>query len=219
MAYKKNPNNSVDVALKSFYICRSSALKCHIFSSGTIVVPFTRFSIMHCGDTHALQWRRRCQLPTSHSDVLECASSVVPDREGGTVWEGGCSVRKRQVGEKARKLWFRAQQSPEPVHKSQIVSSNGLAVKWQSVNITQQYIKSKFYCRVLDVKHTVVCCSLVSKGQQGHMCKMKGEAAVGCFHRGMERSGSGPSTNTRLIVQVQGNSEWGFHSVIPAPPS
>lgn len=60
---------------------------------------------MHCGDTHALQWRRRCQLPTSHSDVLKCASSVVPDSEGGTLCGGGLrhSVRKRQVGEKARK--------------------------------------------------------------------------------------------------------------------
>lgn len=36
---------------------------------------------MHCGDTHALQWRRRCQLPASHSEALECASSLVPDRE------------------------------------------------------------------------------------------------------------------------------------------
>ncbi|GLD63505.1 sperm acrosome membrane-associated protein 6 isoform X2, partial [Lates japonicus] len=79
-------------------------------------------------DTHALQWRRRCQLPASHSDTLECASSLVPDRE--------------------EEMWERV-------------------------------------------------------GCQGHICKMKGEAAVGCFHRGMERSGSGPSTNTRLIVQVQ----------------
>lgn len=53
-------------------------------------------------------------------------------------------------------------------------------------------------------------CSLVSVGRQGHICKMKGEAAGGCFHRGMERSGSGPSINTRLIVQVQGNTEWAF---------
>lgn len=34
--------------------------------------------------------------------------------------------------------------------------------------------------------------SLVMLGQGGHICKMKGEAALGCFHRGMERSGSGP---------------------------
>lgn len=153
-----------------------------------------------------------------HTVTFSSVPALWSQTERGVECEGGVgvhSVRKRQVGEKARKIWFRAQQSPEPVHKS--LSSNGLGVKWQSVNITRQYIKSKFYCRVLDVKHTVVGCSLVSKGQQGHICKMKGEAAVGCFHRGMERSGSGPSTNTRLIVQVQGNSEWGFHSVIPAP--
>ncbi len=59
----------------------------------------------------------------------------------------------------------------------------------------------------VDVKPAVAGCSLVSAGHQGHICKMKGEAAVGCFHRGMERSGSGPITNTRLIVQVQGNTE------------
>lgn len=36
---------------------------------------------MLCGDTHALQLRRRCQLPVSHNDTLECASSLVPDLE------------------------------------------------------------------------------------------------------------------------------------------
>lgn len=75
----------------------------------------------------------------------------------------------------------------------------------------------------MEVNPTAAERSLVSAGQPCRICKMKGEAAVGYLHRGMERSGCGPSTNTRLIVQVQGNGEWRFRSVIgaaphPAPP-
>lgn len=92
----------------------------------------------------------------------------------------------------------------------------------ESINITcwcieqQQTVQVKERGVTAKVKFVVAGCSLVSVRRRGHICKMKGEAAVGCFHRGMERSGSGPSTNTRLIVQVQGNTERGFHSVSSA---
>lgn len=97
------------------------------------------------------------------------------------------------------------------------VSSEAMLYKhYTSISHQTNFYKSKMQKSVVEVKPAVAGCSSVSVGRQGHICKMKGEAAVGCFHRGMERSGSGPSTNTRLIVQVQGNTEWGFHSVSSA---
>lgn len=87
---------------------KSFGLRCHYVSSGSILVAFTRLSIMLCGDTHALQWRRRCQLPASHNDTLECASSLVPDREEES-WvrcedRGG---KKRWRHKETGRLWGR----------------------------------------------------------------------------------------------------------------
>lgn len=56
---------------------------------------------MLCSDTHALQWRWKCQLPASHSDTLECANSLVPDREEERwVW---CKERGEKKDEGVKK--------------------------------------------------------------------------------------------------------------------